>query len=102
MGYNPGMTRRAEKPFVFFTRLSLTFLTGRRARNLRELLEGVIAAPESVIYHHTHRFLWQHQPLVRKPPNDFAYWATHRLQDEVLGEKLAAIDTVRFNSINAL
>jgi hypothetical protein len=96
------MITRAKEPFHFFTRLSLTVLTGIKAKDLRELLEGIKIVPESVIYEHTHRFLQQHQELIPEPSSDFAYWTTHMLQDEVLGERLAAIDTIRFTSLNEL
>ncbi len=96
------MIPRAEEPFHFFTRLSLTILTGLKARDLREFLDHLKTVQESVIYHHTHRFVKQHQYLVPEPPNDFAYWVTHILQDERLGERLAAIDTTRFSSLDDL
>jgi hypothetical protein len=93
------MSREAKEPFHFFTRLGLTIVTGIRAATLRELADALIGAPDMVVYQHTHRFLQQHQFLVPEPPNDFAYWATYALNDEPLGERLAAIDTVRFNSL---
>ena len=96
------MIPRAQEPFRFFTRLSLSVMTGIKAKDLKELLEHLKTLPESVIYEHTHRFLQQHQYLVPEPPNDFAYWVTRILQDEKLGERLSAIDTVRFNSLNDL
>lgn len=96
------MIPRAKEPFRFFTRLSLTVLTGIKAKDLKELLEHTKTVPESVIYEHTHKFLQQHQYLIPEPPNDFAYWVAHMLQDEILGERLAAIDTVRYNSLNDL
>jgi hypothetical protein len=93
---------RAKEPFRFFTRLGLTLVTGTRARNLEELLAHLKEAADSVVYQHTHRFLQQHQYLVPEPPNDFAYWVSNMVRDETLGERLAAIDTVRFNSIGEL
>ena len=93
---------RAQEPFRFFTRLCLTRLTGLQARNLGELLEHLKAAPESMVYQHTHRFLRQHQYLVPEPPNDFAYWVGNILGNERLGESLAAIDTLRFSSLAEL
>jgi hypothetical protein len=77
-------------------------MTGRTARDLPALVDYLKTAPESVVYQHTHRFLRQHQYLVPEPSNDFAYWTTHMLQDERLGERLAAIDTVRFHSLHEL
>jgi hypothetical protein len=52
--------------------------------------------PPSVVFQHTHHFLVQHQELSPEPPNDFAYWVATVLQEDELGERLAAVDTVRF------
>lgn len=93
---------RARRPFRFFTRLCLTSLTGLKARSLVELLGHLEAAPDPVIYQHTYRFLRQHQYLVPEPPNDFAYWVGNILGDERLGEQLAAVDTIRFDSLEEL
>lgn len=90
------------QPFNFFTHLHLTELTGQKVHDLAELAEVLKTVSGSVIYHHTHRFLKQHQYLSPEPPNDFAYWVTNVLQEDVLGEQLAAIDIVQFSSIRAL
>lgn len=96
------MIVRAKEPFHFYSRLTLSVLTGQKAGSLEELLEHLRSAPDMVVYQHTHRFLQQHQTLVPEPPNDFAYWVTHTLLDEELGERLAAVDTVRFNKLGDL
>lgn len=96
------MKDRAETPFRFFTRLTLTTLTGLRVGNARELMEGINTVPEHVIYQHTHRFLQQHQFLTPEPSNDFAYWATQMLGDEELGERLTSVDTMRFRDLGDL
>ena len=95
-------TKKASQSFRFFTRLHLTELTGLKASNLKELLQHTKAVSGSSIYHHTHRFLQQHQYLSPEPPNDFAYWVTQILGENQLGEKLASIDTVRFHNIRSL
>src|SRR5438552_7641892 len=95
-------TSIAKNPFHFVTETSLVELTGLRARDLYELLAHLKSAPQAVIYYHTHHFLRQHQFLSPEPPNDFAYWVTHVLQEDRLGEQLAAIDTVRLPSLKAL
>lgn len=94
--------RRAKEPFRFYTRLHLREVTGLRAATLEQLLQGVRAVPGSVIYHHTHHFLQQHQYLTPEPPNDFAYWVREILGDVELGERLASIDTLDFPTIRAL
>lgn len=99
------MTARSERaahPFHFHTRLILLELTGRKAGNLKELLEGIREVPESVVYHHTHHFLQQHLFLSPEPPNDFGYWVREALDEDVLAERLSSIDTCTFNDIKSL
>lgn len=93
---------KAKEPFIFNSRLNLTTLTGRSARDLAELLENLKVVPSSVIYNHTHRFLQQHTFLSPEPPNDFAFWITNTLQEDILGEKLAAIDIIRYPTLRSL
>ncbi len=90
---------KAKEPFRFYTRQNLVFMTGLKAPSLSKLLDGIKTVPESVIYQHTHRFLKQHQTLIPEAANDFAYWVTHTLQEDRLGEELSAIDIVKYNSI---
>lgn len=94
--------RAARHPFYFSTHMDLTELTGLRARDLGELVAHLKTVPGAVIYHHTHRFIRQHQYLSPTPPNDFARWVSEAMQEPQLAEQLAAIDTVRFSSIRAL
>ncbi len=96
-----GMVQSIQ-PFKFYTRLHLSELTGLRASNLSQLLKLIKKVPGSCIYHHTHRFLQQHQYLSPEPPNDFAYWVSEMLSEETLGEKLASIDTIQFSAIRSL
>ncbi len=93
---------KAAEPFTFYTRLTLPELTGLKALNLKQLIDMIEEVPDSCIYHHTHRFLQQHQYLSPEPPNDFAYWVSTSLVEKELGERLASIDTVQFCSIAAL
>jgi len=93
---------KASQPFHFFTRLHLAELTGLKASNLTQLVELIRDVPGSCIYHHTHRFLQMHQYLSPEPPNDFAYWVTEILNENVLGEKLLSIDTIQYSTIRSL
>jgi hypothetical protein len=93
---------QASQPFQFYARLHLRELTGLKARNLKELLSYIKTVPGSIIYHHTHHFLQQHQYLSPEPPNDFAYWVTEALNEPKLGEKLSSINTCEFSTIRAL
>ncbi len=91
-----------SQPFYFWSTLSLTLLTNRRARNLADLLLHLRQVPGSVIYYHTHHFLVQHQYLSPEPPNDFAHWTANVLNEDRLSEQLAAIDIIQFPTIRAL
>lgn len=93
---------KAKEPFVFHTRLNLSELTGLRAVTLGQLLELIKEVPGSCVYHHTHRFLQQHQYLSPEPPNDFAYWVSEVIGEDELGERLASIDVVQFSTIRNL
>lgn len=77
-------------------------LTGLRAFDLEELLNLIKEVPGSCIYHHTHRFLQQHEYLSPEPPNDFAYWIDDVLGEDELAEKLASIDIIQFTTIRSL
>lgn len=94
--------RKAKEPFRFYTRLHLSELTGLRASTVSQLLGLIKEVSGSSIYHHTHRFLQQHQYLSPEPPNDFAYWVTQVLGEDELGERLASIDTIQFPNIRSL
>ena len=93
---------KATEPFRLCTRLHLSELTGFKAATLSELLELLKTVSGSCIYHHTHRFLQQHQYLSPEPPNDFAYWVTNVLGERELGENLASIDIIQFTSVRSL
>jgi len=93
---------RAKEPFRFYTRLHLSELTGLKAATLNQLLGLIKEVSGSSIYHHTHRFLQQHQYLSPEPPNDFAYWVSEVLGEDELGERLASIDTVQYSTIRSL
>jgi len=93
---------RATDPFIFCSRLNLRELTGLKAKNLCELVSLIKTVPGSVIYHHTHHFLQQHQYLIPEPPNDFAYWVEQALGYRDLAESLASVNTCEFGSIRAL
>lgn len=89
-------------PFRFFSKLDLTILLGRKAKNIAELLDDIRRAPATSIYYHTHRFLHQHHYLSPEPPNDFAYWVTNVMNDTVLGEQLWSVDIIQYRTVEEL
>ncbi|MBP8626155.1 MAG: mechanosensitive ion channel family protein [Syntrophorhabdales bacterium] len=94
--------KQATQPFRFSARLHLKELTGLKAINIQELVTILKKVDNSVIYYHTHNFIEEFQYLTPQPPNDFALWVNDALGDQVLGEKLANIDTFEFSTIGAL
>jgi len=94
--------KKAKEPFRFHSRTHLTELTGLRAKNLRELVDILNKAPETVVYYHTHHFMEEHHYLTPEPANDFAVWVADAMGDEVLGEKLASVDTFSFPDLASL
>jgi hypothetical protein len=88
--------------FHFSTGADLVYLLGIKARNPAELLDGLRTVPASSVYYHTHRFLQEHMYLSPEPPNDFSYWLTSILSLRELGEAVAAVDVIRFNSLEEL
>lgn len=93
---------KAKEPFRFNTRFYLPELTGLKASTLTQLANLIKEVPASSIYHHTHHFLQEHQYLSPEPANDFAYWVSEILGEDLLGERLASIDTIQFSTIEGL
>jgi hypothetical protein len=91
-----------KEPFRFYTRMLLPELTGVKVSSLSEMIEVIRDIEPAVIYHHTHRFLQQHQYLTSEPSNDFAYWITEILGEYKLGEKLESISTIDFGTLQSL
>jgi small-conductance mechanosensitive channel len=94
--------KKAGEPFRFHSRTYIKELTGLKAKSLRELVDILKKVPDSVIYYHTHHFLEEHHYLIPEPSNDFAVWVNDVLGEEVLGERLASVNTFEFPSLGIL
>jgi small-conductance mechanosensitive channel len=94
--------KKAKEPFRFQSRTYIKELTGLKAKNLRELVDTLKKVHDSVIFHHTHHFLEEHHYLIPEPSNDFAVWVNDVLGEEVLGERLASVNTFEFHSLGVL
>lgn len=72
---------------------------GKKAINLRELLQGLREMDQSVLYYH----LLQSRLAVTQPvveyPNEFALWAATALQDSKLAEKLSSFDPFEYDNM---
>lgn len=89
-------------PFLFCTERRLVQLTGLKARTLPELVSRLREVPGASVFYHTHHSFLSHHFEKPVMHNDFAIWVSEALQEEALGEKLAAIDLLEFTSIRQL
>ncbi|HXI38537.1 MAG TPA: DUF5752 family protein [Bryobacteraceae bacterium] len=89
-------------PFVFYTERRLVVLTGRKARNLEELLSHLYQVSGSSVFYHTHYLYLIHHFEKPRFYNEFANWVSHALQEERLAERLAGIDLLAITSIREL
>jgi hypothetical protein len=91
-----------SQPFHFTSVVELPEMLGRRARDEQELLELLEdVALDSIYYHTAARFL-RHEVVEASFPNDFASWAAREVRDQVLGERLGAIDPFDSPTLEAL
>jgi hypothetical protein len=97
-----GPEELAPSPFWFLECFVMPMPTGKRAANLKELLETLREVDETVLSYH----LWQSRTSTAHPeveyPNDFAIWAAAALQDSRLAEKLSVIDPFGFESMEQI
>jgi len=75
---------------------------GRRATNLRELLEAVRSVSDGVIEHHMMRCALEDHFDLYEFPNDLARWCWDGLGDQVLAEQLGLVDPYQHESIAQL
>ena len=81
-------------------RVSISLATNRRARR-RRVCNACARRRRCDLLPHPSLFDAAPAPLAQ-PTNDFAYWTTPALQEDRLGEQLAAIDIIQFRSLSAL
>jgi len=93
------LQQSARDPFWFRDCFLMRMPIGRKASNLRELLEILREVPEDVLYYH----IFQSRLALTDPeieyPNDFALWAANALQDTKLAEKLSSFDPFEYGGM---
>ncbi len=91
--------QKALNIFGFSEYFLMTMPTGKKVTNLRELLQYLREMSEPVLNYH----LWQSRLIITQPtleyPNDFALWAATALHDDLLAEKLIAIDPFDYQNL---
>ncbi|MEW6658580.1 MAG: DUF5752 family protein [Thermodesulfobacteriota bacterium] len=92
-------TQPTQDPFWFRECFLMPMPIGRKAVNLRELLEAIRYLDESVLYYHLIQSRLAPGPPAVEYPNDLAYWAANALQDSKLAEKLSSFDPFEYENM---
>jgi len=90
------------RPFAFFGCIELWEILGRRARDERELMEGLEQVPLDSVYYHTHSVFLRQPQMTEAFPNDFANWVATQVRDQVLAERLGVVDPFQVPSLEEL
>ncbi len=85
------LERRAKRPFVFRSAYYISLYTKRRARNLRELAQGIREADAGTLFHHVFHTVFAKHLMRPYFSNDFAVWVAEELNDEELAIELSSI-----------
>jgi hypothetical protein len=92
----------ARAPFYFNSAAHIIRVTGERAANLGELIEGLRSCPDETIFQHTFQTLQEHHFIREGFSNDFAHWAFSSCNEVALAEQLAVVDIREATSIPIL
>jgi hypothetical protein len=90
------------EPFSVKDCALIALATGRKARQLQEFRSELARVDTASIYHHFWGGLLEAQFEEREYNNDFAAWVRRGIHDEILAERLAAIDPGGFPDLEAL
>jgi len=93
---------RAKEPFQFYTSSSLVEITGKRAKDLRSLLQILKTIDESSVFYHVHNSFKEYTFASGEYSNDFARWVQEDIEESGLAEKLASINVKDFVDIESL
>jgi hypothetical protein len=95
-------TNSKFEPFLIKDCALVTIATGKKAQNLKEMRDQLLNIHLGSIYHHFWGGLLR--PRFDEPEynNDFAEWAHHALQDDILAERLSVIDPDFFTDLESL
>jgi len=96
------MRKHAKVPFEFSGCVELRQMLGLRAEDEKELADILEQVPKDSVYYHTHGFLLRQRSAAGAYANDFATWAAIQVGDRVLGEHLAVLDPLDFETLDDL
>ncbi len=94
--------RRKGEPFAVKDCALIAVATGKRAQNLKEMVDTLMTIHPGAIYHHFWGGLLR--PRFDDPQynNDFAVWCHYGLHDDILAERLAVIDPTDYENLEAI
>ncbi|MDW7711258.1 MAG: DUF5752 family protein [Deferrisomatales bacterium] len=99
MGNGPPAADASPAAFRLKDCALLSLATGVRAQSLKELRDGLLAVPESSLYHH----FWGRllRPRFDEPEynNDFATWVHRALHEKGLAERLSMVIPADFRDL---
>lgn len=93
------MLERAQEPFEFFCCIEQRQILGLKAETEKELAGLIKLVSLDSIYYHTCSLLLRHRYRTGAFSNDFATWAAVQVGDRVLGERLAVLDPLSFDTL---
>ena len=92
----------AQNVFWFSEYFLMPKPTGKKATNLRELLQHLQEMSEPVLEYH----FWQSRLTITQTaveyPNDFALWAAKALNDPNLAERLSSVDPLDYEDLTQI
>ena len=92
----------AQNVFWFSEYFLMPKPTGKKATNLRELLQHLQVMSEPVLEYH----FWQSRLSITQTaveyPNDFALWAAKALNDPNLAERLSSVDPLDYEYLTQI
>ncbi|MGD2136739.1 MAG: DUF5752 family protein [Gammaproteobacteria bacterium] len=97
-----GIPQPEDLPFSVKDCALISIATGRKAQNLKELREHLLAVESSSLYYHFWGGLLHAGFEEREYGNDFAEWIRHSLHDARLAERLAVIDPSHFPDLESM
>jgi hypothetical protein len=95
-------TNADTEPFIVKDCALLNIATGKKAANLKEMRDHLLAIPLGCIYHHFWGGLLRHRFDQPEYNNDFAEWVRYALQDNILAERLSIIDPAASADLESL
>jgi hypothetical protein len=96
------MLKRTEVPFEFSGCVELRQMLGLSAEDEQELVDCLEQVSLDSVYYHTHGSLLRHRFRAGIYANDFATWAAIEVRDRVLGERLAVLNPLDFETLEDL